>query len=67
MSDPATEEHIGVLTALLIQTLVRSHIQQLPTNALEAAMDLLTIGGPDALARVIADELISRQPRPFRP
>lgn len=66
MADPATEERIGVLTDQLIQSLVRSHIQQLPTTALEAILDLTARSGAPRLVELVIQEYNQRPPRLLR-
>jgi hypothetical protein len=39
---------------------VALHLRELPNVALEALMDLITIGGPHALVFAITEELASR-------
>lgn len=44
---------------------VAPHLRELPSVALEALMDLITIGGPQALVLAITEELASRRPQHF--
>jgi hypothetical protein len=46
---------------------VALHLRELPSTALEALMDLITSGGPQALVFAITEELASRHPQHFRP
>ena len=45
---------------------VALHLRELPSVALEALMDLVASGGPQALVSAITEELASRHPQHFR-
>lgn len=60
MADPATEARIRALADQLIQTLVVSHIQQLPTSALEAILDLTAQAGASRLVELVVQEYSQR-------
>jgi len=53
MSDPVTEAASEV---------VAQHLHELPNVALEALMDLITSGGPQALVFAITEEIACRHP-----
>jgi hypothetical protein len=56
--DPVTDAATAV---------VALHLRELPSTALEALMDLITSGGPQALVFAITEELASRHPQHFSP
>jgi len=63
MADPATEARISLLADQLMQSLVRSHIQQLPTSALEAILKLTAQAGTTRLVELVVQEHRQRHPR----
>jgi hypothetical protein len=46
---------------------VAIHLRELPSTALDALIDLIVSGGPQALIFAITDELASRHPKHFCP
>ncbi|NQW40012.1 MAG: hypothetical protein HQ469_12675 [Cyanobacteria bacterium] len=66
MADLATEARISVLADQLMQALVRSHIQQLPTSALEAILKLTAQTGSTRVVELIVQEYSQRYPRLLR-
>ena len=63
MADPATEAHISALADQLLLSLVRSHIQQLPTSALESILKLTAQAGTTRLVELVVQEHRQRHPR----
>jgi hypothetical protein len=59
--DPATEA-----VAEAASKVVARHLRELPSIALEAVADLVTVAGPEALISVVSDELIARHPKHLR-
>lgn len=55
--DPVTEAATAV---------VALHLRELPSTALDALMDLVVSGGPQALVFAITEEIASRHPQHFR-
>ena len=45
---------------------VAIHLRELPSIALEAVADLVTVAGPEALINVVSDELVARHPQHLR-
>lgn len=66
MAEPATEARISALTDQLLLSLVRSHIQQLPTSALEAILNLTTQTGPTRVVELVVQDYSQRYPRLLR-
>ncbi|MGL6135159.1 MAG: hypothetical protein ACRC1L_13375 [Prochlorococcaceae cyanobacterium] len=53
-TDPVTDAATSV---------VALHLRELPSDALEALLDLITTAGPQALVFAITEELASRHPQ----
>lgn len=66
MAEPATEVTSSIPADPLIQSLVRSHIQQLPTSALEAILNLAAQSGTTRLVELVVQEHRQRHPRLLR-
>lgn len=56
MVEPPIEKASSALTDQLIQSLVRTHIQQLPTSALEAILNLTAQCGALQLVELVVQE-----------
>jgi hypothetical protein len=59
--DPAKETVAEAATKV-----VAIHLRELPSIALEAVADLVTVAGPEALINVVSDELVARHPKHLR-
>lgn len=59
--DPVTETVAEAATKV-----VARHLRELPSIALEAVADLVTVAGPEALINVVSDELVARHPKHLR-
>jgi len=66
MADLATDARISVLADQLMQSLVRSHIQQLPTSALEAILNLTAQTSSTRVVELVVQEYSQRYPRLLR-
>lgn len=66
MAEPATTARISALADQLLLSLVRSHIQQLPTSALEAILNLTTQTGPTRVVELVVQDYSQRYPRLLR-
>ena len=59
--DPVTETVAEAATKV-----VAIHLRELPSIALEAVADLVTVAVPEALINVVSDELVARHPKHLR-
>ncbi|MCP9914562.1 hypothetical protein KBZ07_14380 [Cyanobium sp. BA20m-14] len=66
MAEPATEARISALADQLLLSLVRSHIQQLPTSALEAILNLTAQTSSIRVVELVVQEYSQRYPRLLR-
>jgi hypothetical protein len=66
MAEPATEARISALADQLLLPIVRSHIQQLPTSALEAILNLTAQTSSTRLVELVVQEYSQRYPRLLR-
>lgn len=66
MTRPATEARISALADQLLLSLVRSHIQQLPTSALEAILNLTVQTSSARVVELVVQEYSQRYPRLLR-
>lgn len=66
MTKPATEARISALVDQLLLSLVRSHIQQLPTSGLEAILNLTVQTSSARVVELVVQEYSQRYPRLLR-
>lgn len=66
MTKPATEARISTLVDQLLLSLVRSHIQQLPTSDLEAILNLTVQTSSARVVELVVQEYSQRYPRLLR-